>query len=64
MARRWLTHKQAYIELIDSIHSLTQALDDENKRLKKVKDYDEITQLHHTKSIIGRWFNEHGGLPV
>ncbi len=64
MARRWITHEQAYSELIDSIHSLTAELDKENKRLKDTDDYDEITQLEHTKSIIGRWFFNHGGLPI
>ena len=62
MNERALTHEDMFIQLLESMNSLTQEIKDKNKQLKKDKDYDSITQLHKTKVIIRRWFFDQGGL--
>lgn len=62
MNKRALTHEDIFIELLESMNSLTKEIREKNKQLKKDKDYDEITQLHKTKVIIRRWFFDQGGL--
>ena len=29
-----------------------------NKELKKTKDYDEVTQAHHTRKLIRTWIRQ------
>jgi hypothetical protein len=49
---------------LKSVEEICDSIKKKNSELKKNKDYDEITQLHNTKSLIKRWFFDEGRLPI
>ena len=64
MVLRKITHAALVIDYIDSVEMVIKEIEIENKRLKKAKDYDEITQVHKTLVILRRYFNNHGGIAL
>jgi hypothetical protein len=64
MAKRLETHEQLFLLFLQSVKSVSEDIKKKNDELKKNKDYDEVTQLHNTKSIMKHWFNMTGLLPI
>ncbi len=64
MVLRKITHAALVIDFIESIQMVMKDIDKENIRLKKAKDYDELTQVHKTLVILRRYFNNHGGIAL
>ena len=58
------THIDLYMGFIESVSEVMDEIQVENNRLKKDKDYEEITQVHKTGIIIRRWFFKNGGLAL
>lgn len=58
------THNELYLMFLKSVEEICDSIKKKNSELKKNKDYDEITQLHNTKSLIKRWFFDEGRLPI
>ncbi len=58
------THEELLLLFAESVQVVLDEIDKKQKVLKKTKDDEEITKLHHTKKIIQAWFRMKGNLPI